>query len=150
MGLSEHLKQRTNGRAIRYDCSESTNFIWGASIQTVMEQRFDSIESYVQFNYFKMNFSIWKWISAAIRVLVDGGANHWFEFVAKNQLDDSIENPNFLTGDMDSITNESTERLKTMNCQRVQTPDQMETDCTKSIMAITSYLEPQKVNIINI
>lgn len=81
---------------------------------------------------------------------MDGGANHWFEFIAKNQLDDTIENPNFLTGDMDSISNESNERLKTMNCQRVSTPDQMETDSTKSIIAITSYLEPQKVNIINI
>lgn len=98
--------------------------------------------------YFKFlrQFSVCKSISATIRVLVDGGANHWFEFIAKNNLVNGIENPHYLTGDMDSITNESSERLKTMNCQQISTPDQMDTDCTKSIIAIQPYLEPQKVN----
>lgn len=85
-------------------------------------------------------------ISATIRCLVDGGANHWFDFIARNNLNESLEHPHFSTGDMDSISNESIERLKTMSCQQIPTPDQMNTDCTKSLMAIQSYLEPQKVN----
>lgn len=79
--------------------------------------------------------------------MVDGGANRWFEFIAKNKLDGSIEKPHYLTGDMDSISDESTERLKSMNCQRILTPDQMDTDCTKALIVIQPYLEPQKVNI---
>lgn len=84
-------------------------------------------------------------ISAAIRVLVDGGSNQWFEYIDEHKLGDSIETPHFLTGDMDSISKESSERIKAMNCQRIPTPDQMDTDCTKSLIAIQSYLEPKKV-----
>lgn len=80
--------------------------------------------------------------------MVDGGTNHWFKFIAENNLNDCIETPHFLTGDMDSISNESSERIKAMNCQRIPTPDQMDTDCTKSLGAIQSYLEPKKVDII--
>ena len=46
---------------------------------------------------------------------------------------------------MDSISDESSKRLKTMNCQLIPTPDQDETDCTKSLIAIQSYLDTQKV-----
>lgn len=92
-------------------------------------------------------FNFEKSILAALRVLVDGGTNHWFKYIADNKLDGSIETPHFLTGDMDSISIESSERIKTMNCEQIPTPDQMDTDCTKSLIAIQSYLEPRKVNI---
>lgn len=84
-------------------------------------------------------------LSATIRVLVDGGANQWFKFIEENKLDGAIERPHFLTGDMDSISDESSERLKIMNCQLIPTPDQDETDCTKSLIAIQSHLETQQV-----
>lgn len=89
-------------------------------------------------------------ISAAIRVLVDGGANHWFDFITKNQLIDCIEHPHFLTGDMDSITDASKQRLKTMNCEEIKTPDQNESDCPKSLIAIQPYLESKKVLIASV
>lgn len=79
-------------------------------------------------------------------MLVDGGANHWFNYIMDNKLDD-IEAPHFLTGDMDSISDESSERLKALNCQRIPTPDQSDTDCTKSLIAIKLDLESKKVSI---
>lgn len=85
---------------------------------------------------------------AAIRVLVDGGANHWFAFINRNQLNDSIEMPDYLTGDMDSISEESKQRLQTMNCQRIDTPDQNEPDCPKSLIAISPFLESKEVHIL--
>lgn len=85
-------------------------------------------------------------IVATIRVLVDGGANHWLKFITENKLIDSIEKPHFSTGDMDSISDESKQRLQTMNCQQIETPDQDEPDCPKSLIAIRPHLETRNVN----
>lgn len=84
--------------------------------------------------------------SAAIRVLVDGGANQWFNYITANKLDGLMEPPQFLTGDMDSISTESSDRLKVLNCQIIPTPDQSETDCTKSLIAIQSHAQTLKVS----
>lgn len=85
--------------------------------------------------------------TAVVRVLVDGGANRWFKFIDDNHLDvESMELPSFLSGDMDSITDESTQRLNTLGCKRVCTPDQNETDCTKSLIELRPYLEPNSVS----
>ncbi|XP_031635931.1 thiamin pyrophosphokinase 1 [Contarinia nasturtii] len=86
------------------------------------------------------------WNNAVIRVLVDGGANRWFKFIADNNLAvDSMAVPSYVSGDMDSITEESTQRLNKMGCKRVYTPDQNETDCTKSLIELRPYLEPNKI-----
>lgn len=87
-------------------------------------------------------------ITAAIRVLVDGGANRWFKFIDENKLNDSMQKPHFSTGDMDSISEDSKQRLQAMDCERVETPDQDETDCTKALMVIRSHFESKKVKVL--
>lgn len=77
--------------------------------------------------------------------MADGGANEWFKFAAKHELAEHLKAPDFSIGDMDSITEESVQRLNDMKCQRVYTPDQDETDCTKSIITIRPYLKEQEV-----
>lgn len=84
--------------------------------------------------------------SAKIRVLVDGGANRWFKYITKNNLINDVEKPSFTVGDMDSITDESCRRLDEMNCKRIYTPDQDETDCMKAVLTIRPYLDSNKVN----
>lgn len=84
-------------------------------------------------------------ISACIRVLVDGGANQWLKYVNDNNLLCDIEPPTYSTGDMDSITEESSKRLIELKCERIYTPDQDETDCTKSVIAIKPFLHLNKV-----
>lgn len=83
--------------------------------------------------------------SATIRVLVDGGANEWFKFIDKNEMNQLVSAPDFSIGDMDSITEESIQRLNAMKCQRIYAPDQNDTDCTKSVISIRPYLKAQKV-----
>lgn len=78
--------------------------------------------------------------------MVDGGANRWFDYVTKHNLQDKIEQPNFCTGDMDSITEESIERLNQMNCQRILTPEQDETDCTKSVFTMQPFFTVDNVS----
>lgn len=96
----------------------------------------------------KTKFTL-KIILASLRVLVDGGANRWFDFVKDNDLDERMALPNILSGDMDSITEESYKRLGTMGCERICTPDQNDTDCTKSLNTIRPRLEPKKVSQLN-
>lgn len=90
-----------------------------------------------------MNFSVV--FLAEIRVLVDGGANQWLKFIADHNLSECIEPPHFITGDMDSVSMESLKQLDALKCQRIYTPDQDETDCTKSLIAIRPYLQSTKV-----
>lgn len=78
---------------------------------------------------------------------MDGGANHWFKFIDENNLNDIIEMPHYLTGDMDSISEDSMQRLQAMNCEQIETPDQSESDCPKSLIAISPYLKSKGVNI---
>lgn len=80
-----------------------------------------------------------------MRVLVDGGANHWFEFVVENKFEETMASPHFITGDMDSVTVETLRRLDALECQRIYTPDQNETDCTKSLIVIRPYLQSTQV-----
>lgn len=74
--------------------------------------------------------------AAKLRVLIDGGANRWLEFIEKNDLLGVIEKPSFVSGDMDSITEESTKRLNEMNVQFINTPDQDYTDLEKALQII--------------
>lgn len=82
-------------------------------------------------------------------MVVDGGANHWFNYMDENALVDYLKAPDYSTGDMDSITKESIKRLEALKCKRICTPDQNHTDCTKSIIAIQPLLAPNNVIFIN-
>lgn len=49
---------------------------------------------------------------------------------------DNLEKPSLVTGDMDSITEESIKRLTEMNVKFVNTPDQDYTDLEKALQII--------------
>lgn len=77
---------------------------------------------------------IFRHILATIRVLVDGGANRWFQYIDENGLSGVLKEPCFVCGDMDSISEASIKRLTEMNIELKRTPDQDETDLTKAVM----------------
>lgn len=80
-------------------------------------------------------------------MLVDGGANRWFKFIEENDLKDAIEEPSCVCGDMDSISQESIERLTNMNIEFIHTPDQDDTDLTKALMVSKPFIDNHGVNI---
>lgn len=84
--------------------------------------------------------------SAAVRVLVDGGSNRWIKFVSNFCKGVPMLPPDFLIGDLDSITTESKENLIKMGCQTKGTPSQDETDFTKSLMVMKEYFLDHKVS----
>lgn len=85
-------------------------------------------------------------IAATIRVLVDGGANRWFKYIDENDLNDGIEVPSYVCGDMDSISEESIERLNNMDIEIIHTPDQDDTDLTKALMVSKPFIHRHGVN----
>lgn len=85
--------------------------------------------------------------TAAIRVLVDGGANRFFKYMEENHLTDALEGPSYACGDLDSITEESIKRLTEMNVEIIHTPDQDHTDLTKSLLVSKPFMDKLNVNV---
>jgi len=82
------------------------------------------------------------WQNAKARCTVDGGTNHWRMFLQKNSLD--LKPPDVISGDFDSITEESAHFFDSV--PKVMTPDQSETDFTKSIEVIKPIMDAMKIN----
>ena len=76
---------------------------------------------------------------AAVRVLVDGGANRWVKFLDENCKNVPMKPADLLTGDFDSITKSSLEVVKDGGTQIIETANQDETDFTKALMELQPY-----------
>lgn len=75
---------------------------------------------------------------AAFRITVDGGTNRWLRWLRRHNLDAKLEQPNLITGDMDSCSEES---IAFFHRSRViPTVDQDETDFTKSLRVLAPYI----------
>lgn len=76
---------------------------------------------------------------AAIRITVDGGTNRWLDFLRKHNLEHKLEQPNLITGDLDSCFKESISFF--CNSRVIKTLDQNETDFTKSLRVLEPFIE---------
>nr|XP_014089186.1 thiamin pyrophosphokinase 1 [Bactrocera oleae] len=84
------------------------------------------------------------WQNAKIRCLVDGGANCWKEFIQKSN--ESVNLPEFITGDFDSITQETRKYFNSPDIKYQHTPDQNETDFTKAVRFLQPQLEANDID----
>ncbi|XP_044757949.1 thiamin pyrophosphokinase 1 isoform X2 [Coccinella septempunctata] len=84
-----------------------------------------------------VNDDLWKiWNFADLRVLVDGGSESWV--VCKKIKDLSL--PHLVTGDFDSITDETLLSFKqNEEVKVINTPDQNATDFTKALIELDSH-----------
>ncbi|XP_017034111.1 thiamine pyrophosphokinase 1 [Drosophila kikkawai] len=92
------------------------------------------------------------WKNAALRCAVDGGSNHWRNFVvdqvlSKHSKDEPASAPleplDVITGDFDSITEETVDFFKTT--PKIHTPDQDATDFTKAIAVLQPVMAQRKI-----
>ncbi|XP_045469030.1 thiamin pyrophosphokinase 1-like isoform X3 [Harmonia axyridis] len=112
------------------------------------------LNSPVKLNNIKLR-KIWNQVikvicyEANIRVLVDGGSECWMNWKENlNKKKDDLYMPHLLTGDFDSISTETLEKLKKINgVQVIHTPDQEETDFTKALEILNDYKEQKKIEI---
>ncbi|XP_037940847.1 thiamin pyrophosphokinase 1 isoform X1 [Teleopsis dalmanni] len=84
------------------------------------------------------------WQRAHIRCTVDGGTNHWLQFLKTECQGLEMKPPDLITGDFDSINKESLNYFKTTRI--VHTPDQDYTDFTKALALIRPMLQPKLLN----
>ncbi|XP_043654431.1 thiamin pyrophosphokinase 1 [Drosophila teissieri] len=92
------------------------------------------------------------WKNAAVRCAVDGGSNHWRDFVvgqamAKKSNGSAATTPleplDVITGDFDSITEDTVDFFKTT--PKVHTPDQDATDFTKAMAVLQPVMAQRKI-----
>ncbi|XP_020811277.1 thiamin pyrophosphokinase 1 [Drosophila serrata] len=92
------------------------------------------------------------WKNAAVRCAVDGGSNHWRNFVldqvlSKRSKDEIVNAPleplDVITGDFDSITEETVDFFKTT--PKIHTPDQDATDFTKAIAVLQPVMAQRNI-----
>lgn len=89
--------------------------------------------------------------TAKCRCLVDGGANRWLDFLAKNEKLGNFANPELLTGDFDSITDHTMKHFRELLTSKIiHTPNQDYTDFTKSLMELSPYVLKDNVSNYNV
>ncbi|XP_053968818.1 thiamin pyrophosphokinase 1 [Anastrepha ludens] len=86
------------------------------------------------------------WQNAQIRCLIDGGANHWREFLQKHCALEKLKDPEYITGDFDSITEETRKYFSAPNTKYQHTPDQNETDFTKALRFLQPLMKAQNLH----
>lgn len=87
-------------------------------------------------------------IVAKYTIIVDGGANRWIEWLKQNDLLGKLDPPNCITGDFDSARKESLDYFKELGTEIISTPDQNDTDFTKSLMVLEPLVDKYNVSIL--
>lgn len=93
------------------------------------------------------NLFIKLWNEATIRMTVDGGTNHWLNFYKTSNEKETLKEVDLVTGDFDSITEESLDFVNKCKSQIIKTYDQNETDFTKSLRVLETFVEKKQVNL---
>lgn len=85
------------------------------------------------------------WNRASLKILVDGGANRWVSFLEAGNLSTSEKKylPDFITGDLDSISQAVLDHYKSQGIKIIHTPDQNETDFTKALRFMVEHLKEE-------
>lgn len=96
---------------------------------------------------FKEDQVVTLWNRAAIRATVDGGTNEWYKFslTMENQLNNPI--PDLVSGDFDSVEPQSLSYFRCHGSKIVHTPDQNETDFTKSIRLVNEEVCTRDIKV---
>lgn len=90
---------------------------------------------------------------AQITVTVDGGTHRWLKYLEDIEIDIFDDKhrkyvPDLITGDMDSSSIATVEKLKSIGSTVVETPDQNHTDFTKALMQVKQYARLKNINVI--
>ncbi|XP_049821494.1 thiamin pyrophosphokinase 1 isoform X2 [Aethina tumida] len=97
---------------------------------------------------FNTHFIVKMWNQAKIRVTVDGGTKRWLNWLSLNKYElKDILYPDMITGDMDSLPKDVLELFENTNTQIICTPDQDNTDFTKSLIELNDQCIRENIHI---
>lgn len=86
--------------------------------------------------------------AAFFRVTVDGGTDVWLNFKKSYCKTIPVKNVDLISGDFDSISGEAMTIAKKLQMNVVHTPDQNETDFSKSLMEVERHIKATSVRSI--
>lgn len=79
---------------------------------------------------------------------MDGGAEKWLNWLQAHECDEYVSiAPDLITGDLDSISSDVLEYFEQRNSQVICTPDQNETDYTKTLREVQKYCSEKEMNV---
>ncbi|XP_076258642.1 thiamine pyrophosphokinase 1 isoform X2 [Rhynchophorus ferrugineus] len=82
------------------------------------------------------------------RITVDGGTKRWLKWInAHNFEDRDIAAPDLITGDMDSLPDNVLVYFQEKGSKVIKTPDQNETDYTKSLRELKKHCDMHSIKI---
>ncbi|KAG5668014.1 hypothetical protein PVAND_015971 [Polypedilum vanderplanki] len=84
------------------------------------------------------------WKNSMVNITVDGGTNGWLNFLKKNNLEEKLQDPNLITGDLDSCHAETLTYFKDVKI--IQSNDQNENDFSKSLRALEPLCKEFNLN----
>ncbi|XP_058790881.1 thiamin pyrophosphokinase 1-like isoform X2 [Phymastichus coffea] len=93
------------------------------------------------------------WKKAQVTVTVDGGTNHWINYLGEQQKNSLFRGkckdyvPTLVTGDMDSICPELLKQMEKTDAIVLHTPDQSDTDFTKALMQLHLYITKNNIHL---
>lgn len=100
----------------------------------------------------KKNLMFQLWENAQVTITVDGGTHRWLNYLDKEGIDIFSGNynkyvPNLITGDMDSSSKCTINKLQDIGSKVIMTPDQMFTDYTKALMELKIHVKEENINL---
>lgn len=84
---------------------------------------------------------------------MDGGTNRWLKYLEEIGIDvlhDEYRKyvPDLITGDMDSCSETTIRKLKSLGSTVIETLDQNHTDFTKALVQVEQYVRSKNINVI--
>ncbi|XP_012252263.2 thiamin pyrophosphokinase 1 isoform X1 [Athalia rosae] len=102
--------------------------------------------------HWKHNLLFHLWKKAQVTVTVDGGTDRWIDYLGSqgepmvNGKNDEFL-PTLITGDMDSISQDTIGKLRSIGANVIETPDQDATDYTKALVELASYIRTKGIKL---
>ncbi|CAG9766798.1 unnamed protein product [Ceutorhynchus assimilis] len=91
---------------------------------------------------------LYLWAHAKVRVTVDGGLDRWLTWVQAHEYQVSdVYAPDLITGDMDSLSLGLLQYFENKDSKIVKTPEQNETDFTKSLKELQKHCDDEGIEI---
>lgn len=88
----------------------------------------------------KFNCLAFIFLTAKVRITVDGGTKRWMQWLTTNKCEfDNVPYPDLITGDMDSLPKDILKLFSSCTTEVIQTPDQNETDFVKALRELNKY-----------
>lgn len=83
-----------------------------------------------------------------MRITVDGGTKKWLQWLTNNECEfKEVLYPDLITGDMDSLSKDVLNYFKKGNTKIIVTPNQDETDYTKSLRELKIHCNAEKLQV---